>query len=321
MINQWIWRTLAFLAIVFILVAIVLKILPNKSSELSEMSGDSNTRKVAVSGGFLPQQPEAQSSNSDTQSDKNTATNETREGREGLGEFIMWLESLDKPVDKLNEDVLDWGTNWPASGRYYARDYLRNVLEDSQWRDTLQTMYSANPDATFEHSNPMDPNSGVMFHAADGTVFPAYQLWHPSGIMILKAEWLFANPIDTNSEVTGAFSDGYDRSHDLGRSEFEDTEEIEEMRDEQLITVTPKKRVTQQQPTGRRGHKPTDDDGESEISPEGKSGLLVPPESENDWHSETGEGSGDSVRAERADESIGMDDKFGPEDGPENSEN
>lgn len=166
------WGVLAFLAVVLFLIAIVLKILPNKSSKLSEISGDSNTRKVAVSGGFVRQQPEAQSSNSDTQSVKNTATNETREGREGLGEFLMWLESLDKPVDKLNEDVLDWETNWPATGTYFARDYLRYVLRDSQLRDALQSMYSANPDATFDHSNPMDPNSGVMFHAADGMYFP-----------------------------------------------------------------------------------------------------------------------------------------------------
>lgn len=139
--------------------------------------------------------------------------------------------------------------------------------------------------------------------------------------MILKAEWLYPNPINAIPKVFGDFSDGYDSSHDLSSSEFEYTEKIEEMRDEQLVTVTPEKRVTQQQPTGRKGHKPTDDDGESEISQEGKSDQRAPPESENVWHLETGEGSGDSVQMEREDEPIGMDDKLGPEDGPENSEN
>lgn len=303
---QRIWHLLTFLAVVFILVTIVLKIRPNKSSKLPEISGDSNTRQVVVSGELLPQQLQQQierNSKSDTQSANNPTTNDTREG---LEEFIMWLEALDKPVDKQNENVLDWKTNWPATGRYYARDYLSNVLEDSQWREVLKTKVSANPDATFNHLDPLDPNSGVMFHGADGTVIPAYQLYSPSGVMILKAEWLYPNPIDANSKVFGDFSDGYDRSHDLDSSEFAYTEKTAEMRDEPLITVTPKKRVTQQMPI--------DDEGESEISREGKSDQLTPPEAENVWHLETGEGSGGSVQMEREDEPIGMDDKLGPED-------
>lgn len=303
---QRMWQLLIFLAIVFILVAIVLKMSSHRSHKLSKISGTSNTRQVVVSGELLPQQLQQQierNSKSDTQSAKYPTTNDTREG---LEEFIMWLEALDKPVDKQDEDPLDWKTNWPATGRYYARDYLNNVLEDSQWREFLQTKVSANPDFTFKNLDPSDPNSGVMLHAPNGTVIPSYQLYSPSGVMTLKAEWLFGNPIDTNSDVTRDFSDGYDRSHDLDSSEFAYTEKTAEMRDEPLITVTPKKRVTQKMPI--------DDDGESEISREGKSDQLTPPEAENVWHLETGEGSGGSVQMEREDEPIGMDDKLGPED-------
>ncbi len=314
---QRIWYLLAFLVVVFILVTTVFKISPNKSSKPSEMSGSSNTRKVVASGGLLPQQlrqEEPQSESSDTQSVQNITTIQTQEG---LEEIIMWLEALDKPVNLQGDDVLDWATNWPATGRYYARDYLRYVSDESQVRERLQTEASANPDATFGQVNPMDPNSGAMFHALDGTLIPAHQ-FETRFLEILDAQRHYATSSDTSSGDTGDFSDGYDRSHNHGSSEFEHAEETEEMRDEQLITVTPNKRVTQQQSTGRKGHKPTDDEGKSEFSPEGKNDRLVPSESENAQHSETGEGSGDSVQMERADEPIGMDDRVGTEDGPEN---
>ena len=300
-----IWCLIVFLVVVFLLVVIVLKIPPNRLRKPSEISGSSNTGQVVVSEGLFPQQlqqHEAQSESSDTQSVKNSTTNETRGG---LEEFIMWLEALDKQDD----DVLDWETNWPATGRYYARDYLRYVSDDSQFRERLQTEVSANPDATFGQVNPMDPNSGVMFHALDGTVIPGRQ-FENRFLEILDAQWHYATSSDSSSRITGDSSDGYDRSHDLGRSEFEHTNETDEMRDEQLITATPKKRVTQ--------HEPTNDDGISEISLEGKSDRLDSPESENAWHSEIGEGSGDSIQMEREDEPIGMGDRVGTEDGPEN---
>ncbi|MDE0187091.1 MAG: hypothetical protein OXP71_16745 [Candidatus Poribacteria bacterium] len=321
------WGALAFLAVVLFLIAIVLKIRPNKSSELLEISDSSNTRQVVVSGELLQQQIQQQierKSNSDQQSVKNTTINDASEG---LEELNMWLESLgesvDNPDDKRYGDVLNWETNWPATGIYYARDYLRYVLDDSPFRDEIKSMVSMNPDATFEQLNPMDPNSGVTFHAIDGTVIPASHLesYHSRLAKMLLAKWQNETSSNSRSGITGDSWDVVDHFHDLGNSESERTKKIKEMSVEQVITATPKKRVTQKQPAGRRGHKPTDDNGESEISQEGKSDQLAPTESENVWHLETGEGSGDSVQMEREDEPIGMDDKLGPEDGPENSEN
>lgn len=84
-------------------------------------------------------------------------------------------QSENSSQSKPAEEVLDFLTNWPASGKYYMRDILhyKPDLIDPNWKEWIESRLAEDPDAVMNYSNPRDPNSGVVWAAPDGTYIPA----------------------------------------------------------------------------------------------------------------------------------------------------